>query len=222
MPIPGFRDLNASHLYPYDMVYPPPPRLYTRPGRWRSMRYYLEILMVRPVLYSLSCCTHLSMNIYTYGTWYPPLPHCTSPPFHILPTSPSLYSSRQMAQHELSLEMLMVRPLGLAWCDADLVAQEETGVAERYTRFTSLSTACRVTSPSRLCMEDKIICLNPCPVRTVCNSLHISIVDQNNFHKTDHKIYDNYLQFATHFQSSSPTTSGELRQQFATCSGWRR
>ena len=32
---------------------------------------------------------------------------------------------------------------------------------------------------------------------------------------------DNFLYFFTHFKSSSSTTSRELRQQFAACSGWR-
>ena len=35
------------------------------------------------------------------------------------------------------------------------------------------------------------------------------------------EIHGNFLIFFTHFKSSSSTTSRELRQQFAACSGWR-
>ena len=39
-----------------------------------------------------------------------------------------------------------------------------------------------------------------------------------NFHETGLLIHGNFLYFSTHFKSSSPTTSRELRQQFAACS----
>ena len=39
-----------------------------------------------------------------------------------------------------------------------------------------------------------------------------------NFHETGLPIHGNF-QFPTHFKSSSSTTSRELRQQFAACSG---
>ena len=38
-------------------------------------------------------------------------------------------------------------------------------------------------------------------------------------HETILPIHNNFLQFFTHFKSSSSTTSRELRQQFAACSG---
>ena len=44
-------------------------------------------------------------------------------------------------------------------------------------------------------------------------------VVERNFHETGLLIHGNFLLFFTHFKSSSSTTSRELRQQFATCSG---
>ena len=38
-------------------------------------------------------------------------------------------------------------------------------------------------------------------------------------HETVLAIHDNFLEFVTNFKSSSSTTSRELRQQFAACSG---
>ena len=40
-----------------------------------------------------------------------------------------------------------------------------------------------------------------------------------NFHETGLPIHGNFLQFLNHIKSSSSTTSRELRQQFAACSG---
>ena len=42
---------------------------------------------------------------------------------------------------------------------------------------------------------------------------------ERNFHKTNLPIHGNFLEFLNHIKSSSSTTSRELRQQFATCSG---
>ena len=40
-----------------------------------------------------------------------------------------------------------------------------------------------------------------------------------NFHETGLPIHSNFLLFLNHIKSSSSTTSLELRQQFAACSG---
>ena len=42
-----------------------------------------------------------------------------------------------------------------------------------------------------------------------------------NFIESGLPIHGNFLHFFTHIKSSSSTTSRELRQQFAACSGWR-
>ena len=42
-----------------------------------------------------------------------------------------------------------------------------------------------------------------------------------NFIESGLPIHGNFLYFFTHIKSSSSTTSRELRQQFAACSGWR-
>ena len=46
-------------------------------------------------------------------------------------------------------------------------------------------------------------------------------VSEWNFHKSVYQYMTIFFNFFTHFKSSSSTTSRELRQQFAACSGWR-
>ena len=55
-------------------------------------------------------------------------------------------------------------------------------------------------------------------LKTDLISLQLSPWNEN-FHESGLLIHDNFLEFFTLFKSASSTTSRELRQQFAACSG---